>query len=681
MHTLTATAPRPLLWRSLCRAMLLALYLLAPSLAVQAAPGPLRWAQLADPQGTLSIADAARTSFSAARGQPALGYRAGAIWLRLALPALRGEQYGYLELRSALLDDVAFYQLGRDGRWQVQRAGDRIPLTARTLDYRQPVFRVDWPDGLPATVYLRLSSTSTLSFPWALHTPSSFMSSAGREQLLFGVFYAIHLVLLVSSAWFWLRTRSLSFALFALCVLANLISTLCAEGHTYQYLLPDRPWLTDALYVVSWFAATPLGVLFACQYLGLYAGRWRRAALCATWLAAAIALLTAPWLIWSNVSALRPAYLLWALSANLSLLLVSLWQFAQGNRAARPLLLVQGLFLGGISLRLARNTGLIEPGLLSDNAHYLGMMAFFLIMNAAITWRYTDLRAEKEAAQTEALRVALEAEQRLEQQVAERTGALKEAMEQVEGALLLERRAQQQQQQFLATVSHELRTPLAVIDSAAQNLLLGTGDAQAVGERTRQRYQKILAASQRLTLLLQDALSDTRFTLARKRIEAIECSPAALLEDAARAAAIVSDTHRIVVDASSLPASWVCDPALTTLALRTLADNAVKYTPAGSEIRLGGMLEGDTLLLCIRDNGPGIRPDELPRLFEHGFRGSESARHAGSGQGLPLARQMLAWQGGSLSVDNQEGGGCCACLRLPRRAAEAHPSTTETVSA
>ncbi|TIC78473.1 sensor histidine kinase [Crenobacter intestini] len=681
MRTPIVTAPRPLHWRSLCHAMLLALCLLTPSLAAQAAPAPLCWAQLADPQGALSIHDAARASFKEASGQPALGYRAGATWLRLQLPALRGEHYGWLELRSSLLDNVAFYQQGADGHWQVQRAGDRIPLAAHTLNYRQPVFRVNWQNGQPATVYLRLESTSTLSFPWALHTPSSFMSSAGREQLLFGVFYAIHLVLLVSSTWFWLRTRNLTFALFGLCVLANLISTLCAEGHAYQYLLPDQPRLSDALYVVSWFGATPLGMLFSCHYLGLYAGRWRRAALGATWLAAAIALITAPWLIWSNISWLRPAYLLWALSANLLLLLASLWQLVQGNCFARPLALVQVLFLGGIGVRLARNTGLVEPGWLVDNAHYLGMMAFFLIMHSVVTWRYTDLRAEKEAAQAEALRVAREAEQRLEQQVAERTEALKEAMEQVEGALLLERRAQQQQQQFLATVSHELRTPLAVIDSAAQNLLLGTGDAQAVGERTRQRYQKILAASQRLTLLLHDALSDTRFTLARQRVEAIECSPAALLEDAARSAAIVSDTHRIVVDTGKLPDIWVCDPALTTLALRTLTDNAVKYTPPGCEIRLGGQLEGDTLLLCIRDNGPGIRPDELPRLFEHGFRGSESARHAGSGQGLPLARQMLAWQGGSLSVDNQEGGGCRACLRLPRRTAEAQPSATETVSA
>ncbi|MGT2430783.1 hypothetical protein ACU4HD_22700 [Cupriavidus basilensis] len=67
-------------------------------------------------------------------------------------------------------------------------------------------------------------------------------------------------------------------------------------------------------------------------------------------------------------------------------------------------------------LRLARNVGWIEPGSFVDNANYLGMVAFLLIMNSAISWRYTDMRAEKEAAQAEALRVAHQAERDLELQ-------------------------------------------------------------------------------------------------------------------------------------------------------------------------------------------------------------------------------------------------------------------------
>ncbi len=304
-------------------------------------------------------------------------------------------------------------------------------------------------------------------------------------------------------------------------------------------------------------------------------------------------------------------------------------------------------------------------------------MSFYLVMNSAITWRYTDLRAEKEAAQAEALRVALEAETRLEREVAERTQTLKSAMEQVESALLLERRAQQQQQ-FLATVSHELRTPLSVIDSAAQNLVLGTDKTSTADVQTRRRYQKILNASQRLTLLLQDALSEPRFDLQRSRFEPSACSPRALLEDAARSARIVSDDHLVRVDGAQLPDTCWCDPALTTLALRTLADNAVKYSPPGCEVILTGRMEGKILVLEVIDNGPGIPPDELPHVFDYGFRGKNADGHAGTGQGLALARQMLLWQGGTLDMETRLQGGYQATLRLPVLQHQA--SSTSTVS-
>ncbi|MGL6071918.1 sensor histidine kinase, partial [Craterilacuibacter sp.] len=268
----------------------------------------------------------------------------------------------------------------------------------------------------------------------------------------------------------------------------------------------------------------------------------------------------------------------------------------------------------------------------------------------------------------------------LEQEVAARTAALSEAMAQVEAALLLERHAQQQQQQFLATVSHELRTPLAVIDTAAQNLLLSAPQDTPTDARTRRRYEKILNASRRLALLLHDTLNEKRLTLLRHRAETQACAPGALLEDAARAAQAVSDEHRIEVDSSGLPQSWNCDPQLTMLALRTLADNAVKYTPAGSHIVLGGRQEQGALILEISDNGPGIDPDELAQVFEHGYRGRGSHTQAGTGQGLPLARQMMAWQGGTLTLNNLPPGGCRATLRLPLQA-PVQESVTATVSA
>ena len=247
--------------------------------------------------------------------------------------------------------------------------------------------------------------------------------------------------------------------------------------------------------------------------------------------------------------------------------------------------------------------------------------------------------------------MALEAETRLEREVAERTQTLKSAMEQVESALLLERRAQQQQQQFLATVSHELRTPLSVIDSAAQNLVLGTDMTSTADAQTRRRYQKILNASQRLTLLLQDALSEPRFDLQRSRFEPSACSPRALLEDAARSARIVSDDHLVRVDGAQLPDTCWCDPALTTLALRTLADNAVKYSPPGCEVILTGRMEGKILVLEVIDNGPGIPADIVEQIFFPLVTG----RANGTGLGLTLAQTYVQQHHGLIECESEPG--------------------------
>lgn len=115
-----------------------------------------------------------------------------------------------------------------------------------------------------------------MSFPLVAWSPEAFISFIGTELFLFGLFYAAHLVLLITSVWFYWVTRNLSFGLFSLTVLANLFTSLSAEGFTYQYLLPGWPLTSDAVYVVSWFFATPLGTLFTAHYLGLYESPWRR---------------------------------------------------------------------------------------------------------------------------------------------------------------------------------------------------------------------------------------------------------------------------------------------------------------------------------------------------------------------------------------------------------------------
>lgn len=212
------------------------------------------------------------------------------MWLRITVARSSASSPTWLlELRSPLLNDVTLYLPQQDGGYKRQVAGNRQHAALRDIAYRQPVFRVDLPPDQPVTLYLRIHSASTMRFSMVMWSPGAFISAMAAESLLFGLFFAAHVILLVSSVWFYRVTRNPSFGLFGLSVLVNLLTVLGAEGYLYQYLLPGLPVLSNALYLSSWLLGTPVGTLFAAQYLGLFESPWRRSAICFVWLTLGLA--------------------------------------------------------------------------------------------------------------------------------------------------------------------------------------------------------------------------------------------------------------------------------------------------------------------------------------------------------------------------------------------------------
>ena len=225
-----------------------------------------------------------------------------------------------------------------------------------------------------------------------------------------------------------------------------------------------------------------------------------------------------------------------------------------------------------------------------------------------------------------------------------------------------ERRAfEQQQKKFASMLSHEFRSPLSTIDGAVQRLV-ATG--RQADEATQKRYQKIQTACDRLLAMLDEYLSPDRLAAIGKRKQENAIVPAQLLEQAAEAAR----TRRpdIVLRLGKLPASLRGDPPGMRLCVDVLLDNAIKYSPAGSTVELGGGTadEGGVEFVVI-DHGAAIPADELPRLFDKGFRGAAAAGVPGSGLGLYMAKAVVEVHGGMLSVQNLPESGKKFRIWLP----------------
>jgi len=107
------------------------------------------------------------------------------------------------------------------------------------------------------------------------------------------------------------------------------------------------------------------------------------------------------------------------------------------------------------------------------------------------------------------------------------------------------------------------------------------------------------------------------------------------------------------------------DPVRVGEIVNNVVSNAIRYTPAGGRIDVDCRPSGGILTLTVTDGGPGVRSDELGKIFEAGFRGAASAGTTGSGEGLALVKRFVEEQGGTVEVDNVAGRGARFTVRLP----------------
>ncbi|MFQ1063954.1 ATP-binding protein [Bordetella trematum] len=224
--------------------------------------------------------------------------------------------------------------------------------------------------------------------------------------------------------------------------------------------------------------------------------------------------------------------------------------------------------------------------------------------------------------------------------------------------------ALQSQRQFQALLSHELRTPAATISAAAQSLetiLAGSG------QEVDSRLARIRRAVGRITTMLEQMLDPERNAdqAMAPRLENVELGE--LARDLCHSMQPDS-AHPLIVRADdAVPV--LCDPLLTSLVLRNLIQNAIKYSPANQPVLIDAGLsssqDGTMAWLAVSDHGPGLNEEDTQRIFEPHYRREEHRETPGTGLGLHLAREICISQGGSLTAQAQPGQGARFVIALP----------------
>jgi two-component system phosphate regulon sensor histidine kinase PhoR len=222
--------------------------------------------------------------------------------------------------------------------------------------------------------------------------------------------------------------------------------------------------------------------------------------------------------------------------------------------------------------------------------------------------------------------------------------------------------------QFAANVSHELRTPLTNIKGFVETLRDGAVEDAAA----RDHFLGIILHSvDRLNTLIEDLLMIARLereeatggvVLEDREIDGVLC---AAVESCARHAE--SRNVRVIREGDRGVHARI-SATLLEQALVNLLDNAIKYGNAGGTVSLGAAPEAAQVRIWVRDQGPGIAAEHLPRLFERFYRvdKARSSRLGGTGLGLAIVKHIMVVHGGSVTVESTPGTGSTFCLHLPR---------------
>jgi two-component system phosphate regulon sensor histidine kinase PhoR len=224
---------------------------------------------------------------------------------------------------------------------------------------------------------------------------------------------------------------------------------------------------------------------------------------------------------------------------------------------------------------------------------------------------------------------------------------------------------------FAANVSHELRTPITSIKGYAETLLeVGLDDA-----RGREFLEVIRRSAGRLEAIVADLLTLARIEHGGREVIDVEARPSAVGAIVDAAVGLLAEAAR----AKSITLTTAVEPGLTVVGARQLLEqavanllsNAIKYSGSGTTVTITGRRRPDRheIEIAVRDEGPGIAPEHLPRLFERFYRVDRARSRAlgGTGLGLAIVKHIALAHGGRPEVESEVGRGSVFRIVVPDR--------------
>jgi signal transduction histidine kinase len=521
-----------------------------------------------------------------------------------------------------------------------------LPFTTRPYANRYFVFPITLPAHSEQTFYLRVQSSDGIIIPAKLWEPQAFHKHERNDYLAQALYFGMVTAMILFNLFLFIALHDVLYLLYVSFIISMAFAIGGQNGLTQEFLWSNAtlwsniaPFSANSFVAVTWILFmrrmlnTPTVIPMLDRLLKILIGVYLFS------------------LVGFVVSVQTFAEFTVFLCLATTLLIFGIGAFCSFQRQRNAYFFVTATTMLCISIGIQglTNLGVLPTNFFTVNAWQFGAALEMLLLAFALADRFNEIRKQKEKAQLEAFEAQRRlvenlklAEQILEARVLERTTALEIAGEKLQLLVEKERENSVEKSNFLAMLTHELKSPLATIEMATGNIQRSQNP-----QITELSFKHIQSAAHDMSVITERCLQADKLEQGNSTLNLTEFSLDCLIQETFNG---LADSTRVQLEISP-PFLIASDDFLCRIIVSNLIENALKYSPAKSDVFISGTMDNDkngVLISITNQIGKAGKPDAA-KVFEKYYRNPNAQRERGTGLGLWLVQGIAAQLGGQVN--------------------------------
>jgi two-component system NtrC family sensor kinase len=642
---------------------------------------------------------------------PYLQLSKSTFWLRFSIKNLGTENHLLLSLEYPTLDVCDFYY-PVNGKYHSQSFSDKFAFNQRKYKYENFVFDINIPKDSTATYFLKVQSGEQMILPLILGTPQKIAESVLSQQLLWGIFIGLMLVMTLYNLFVFISTKDKSYLYYVFYTTFIGLTQTSLPGFTYHYLFFDSPFLYNKGIIVFPGLAGVAAVFYVTSFLHT---KDRTPKLHKIF--PIIIILYTSAIIFRIFGFDHISYRIIdisAISITIIILCAAIIISRQGYRPAKIFLVAWTIFLIGLLLFVLRNLGILPYNIYTNYTMQTGTAFEVTLLSLALADKINILKKEKEASQEESLKIAKENERIIREQnvilelkVNERTHELNESNQELNKTLedlkqaqtqLVESEKMASLGQLTAGIAHEINNPINFVTSNINPLKrdidimlsaidvienVGISDSSIADKQKQIKEYKEELDFDYLTLEINHLIKGINEGAKRtaeivkglkifSRLDEDDLKKTDLNEGLESTMVIANNLlHgkiRVIKEYGDLPLAECYPGKLNQVFLNIISNAAYAVQKRfgeniGGEITIKTTHDDKNIFIKIKDNGTGMNADTQKKIFEPFFTTKDVGE--GTGLGMSIAYNTIKKHNGHIVVNSTPGEGSEFVLQIP----------------